>query len=412
MQAILNKLLSIYLLGQLVNLPTLHSILEQRGIKSNFYQISYTRLVKNISHQDFINLFEVSFKEIVKTKLQSMSQKDSSIWSKELVTVILDDSIFKHWIEQLIGQEKYYGSFFSGQYKSNVYGFKVLCLGVSIDGVFYPVFFKLVSKKIADNQGKNTEASACKVGQGLVEKWGVFVSEITKEGFILPPIHLSCDSGYSDRNLSDTCQSNNLIYISVPKRTHIFIINGEDKKISDLVSEFENQEAAYINDTSSNTGTLETKRQNDLPYTWRICGEYKSQGKKVVLLFFRLNKSKKISVIYSTDIHIFAKTLRRHWFNRTCIEQFFKLLKHSMKIQNTIVRSKESFEKKLSIFMFVGLYLQLFTGYVRKQFDFGLNRKIGLEAIKRNIDLNQCVSKLLDHLLQAQVNSNNSFTVS
>ena len=58
MQVILNKLLSIYLLGQLVNLPTLHSILEQRGIKSNFYQINYNRLVKNIVHQDFIDLFE------------------------------------------------------------------------------------------------------------------------------------------------------------------------------------------------------------------------------------------------------------------------------------------------------------------------------------------------------------------
>ena len=72
-----------------------------------------------------------------------------------------------------------------------------------------------------------------------------------------------------------------------------------------------------------------------------------------------------------------------------------------MKIQHTIVRSKESFEKKISVFVFIGFYLQFLVRYVRKRFDFGLKRKIGLEALKRNIIFNQNVSKLLDDLSQS-----------
>ena len=71
-----------------------------------------------------------------------------------------------------------------------------------------------------------------------------------------------------------------------------------------------------------------------------------------------------------------------------------------MKIQNTIIKSKDAFEKKISVFMFVGFYLQLFVHCARKQFNFGLKRKIGLEAIKRHIIFHSDISKLLDELLQ------------
>ncbi|TAF31269.1 MAG: hypothetical protein EAZ67_13125 [Cytophagales bacterium] len=39
------------------------------------------------------------------------------------------------------------------------------------------------------------------------------------------------------------------------------------------------------------------------------------------MLAFRLNGSNKVSVIYSTSQTIFAKTLRRHWFQRTYIDR-------------------------------------------------------------------------------------------
>ena len=71
-----------------------------------------------------------------------------------------------------------------------------------------------------------------------------------------------------------------------------------------------------------------------------------------------------------------------------------------MKIQYTIIKTKEAFEKKVSVFMFLGFYLQLFVRYVRKQFNFGLKRKPGLEAIKRHLIFNSDINKLLEGLLQ------------
>jgi hypothetical protein len=130
--------------------------------------------------------------------------------------------------------------------------------------------------------------------------------------------------------------------------------------------------------------------------------KYESQNRPVILLFFRLNGSNKVSVIYSTKLSIFRKTLRHHWFNRTYIEQFFKLLKHSMKIQNIIVRTKERFEQKLYQFMFIGFYLQKFTRYIRKQFDFRSNRNLGLEGLKRQKALRQVIIDLLGELLQTK----------
>jgi hypothetical protein len=50
---------------------------------------------------------------------------------------------------------------------------------------------------------------------------------------------LSCDNGYSDVKLSEACEKNNLIYISVPKNNHIFSIEGETKKLSDFVIDYQ-----------------------------------------------------------------------------------------------------------------------------------------------------------------------------
>ena len=74
-----------------------------------------------------------------------------------------------------------------------------------------------------------------------------------------------------------------------------------------------------------------------------------------------------------------------------------------MKIQNTLVKTKITFENKLYIFMFLGLYLQLFVKYIRTQFDFGLKRKIGLEALKRQLIFNSKLSDMLNELLQTKI---------
>ena len=85
------------------------------------------------------------------------------------------------------------------------------------------------------------------------------------------------------------------------------------------------------------------------------------------MLFFRLNGSKKVSVIYSISKHIFAKTLRRHWFQRTYIEQFFKMLKHVLQIQEARTKDKKGFEFKLYRFAYVAWHAQKLVRWIRKK---------------------------------------------
>ncbi len=48
----LKKLLKIFFLGQLIGLPTLHSILSQYDITSNKHQIDYVKLCNKLTHNE------------------------------------------------------------------------------------------------------------------------------------------------------------------------------------------------------------------------------------------------------------------------------------------------------------------------------------------------------------------------
>ena len=123
-KALFNKIQFIFLLGQLLELPTLNCILEQYGIKSNNFQINYQKLHKKMSYGTFLGIFSKHFESVVKEKLSSMAEKDDSIWSKVSVTAVLDDSIFRQWLADLLDKDDYYGRYFSGQFQKTVYGFK------------------------------------------------------------------------------------------------------------------------------------------------------------------------------------------------------------------------------------------------------------------------------------------------
>lgn len=114
-------------------------------------------------------IYEYVFEHQLIEELKKMSQKDSSCWSKELVTVVLDDSVFKQWLQSNLeqkGLDEYYGIFFSGQYRSTVHGYKIVTLGVVIDGIFHPLYFDFVLKKAED---KLVEKPT-KVAEKLVKK--------------------------------------------------------------------------------------------------------------------------------------------------------------------------------------------------------------------------------------------------
>ena len=226
------------------------SILQYHGIKSNNHQINYKNLYKSLINKNIHDIFSTLFEKELTDKLTNLSQKHPSAWSKhpsawsrETVTVVLDDSIFRTWLQgssdALKDYEHYYSKWFSGQFYSTIYGYKVVCLGFFIEGVFYPLYFELVKK--------STETSAIKVAQGLVERVGILLDNLRKKGFQIPTIAFSCDNGYNSLALSETCHKAHLSYVSVPKRSEKIQINDKIYKIDQYIEKvFIVKEQAYL----------------------------------------------------------------------------------------------------------------------------------------------------------------------
>ena len=318
------KMQTVFFLGQLVGLPTLKSILVQFGITSTQLSINYKDLYKKLTIHTIRLLYEYVFENQVVDLLKKMASKDSSIWSKKRVTAILDDSIFRQWLSEVARESDYFGCFFSGQYNCPTLGFKVVCFGLYIDEIFYPLFFDFVRKR-----AKADKREPIEIAKKLVTRWGKLQAKLAKEDILLPAIHFSCDNGYSDVSLSEECnkKGNNLIYISVPKKNHSITINNKKTNLNEYIKDvFLKKEKQHQEQQKH------LKEEEKTPFTLRIKALYPSQKREVIFLFFRLNGSTKVSVIYSPNLTIFAKTGRRHWFNRTYIEQFFKTLKHVLKI--------------------------------------------------------------------------------
>jgi len=161
--------------------------------------------------------------------------------------------------------------------------------------------------------------------------------------------------------LADRAQKAKLNFISVPQKNHKFIYKNKEISLGELIeSEFIEDEKIHLEKQKDLAEAQKTAFQK------RISAKYKCKDRVVTLLLFRLNGSKKLSAIYSLDKHIFARTLRRHCFARTYIEQFFKLLKHRLKIQEARTKDEESFRVKIYNFMFVALQCQKLIKYLRK----------------------------------------------
>lgn len=338
-------------------------------------------------------IFEGVFEHQLYERLRELDNKHSSAWSRELVTVVLDDSVFKQWLSSFqAGQDfgRCYGKFFSGQTRSCVYGFKVACLGICVDRVYHPLYFEFVSKKTKEeNGGKSSSILSAK---RLVQRYTKWKKACKEKGLELKKLHFSCDNGYSDTDLADSCVAADLIYISVPKKSHLFEIDGQKIKLSDWIKqEFEVAEKVH----QEQQALLSKPAQK--AFVYRFKANYLSKGRKFTFIAFRLNGSKKVSVVYCNSDTIFAKTLRRHWFQRTYIEQFFKILKHVLKIQESRTSDKEQFTFKLLRFMFMGLAVQRIVRLLRKKVkDFG---KKGFISIQRYLRKEQELHNLLQNLI-------------
>jgi hypothetical protein len=345
------KTLLLLLLGQVYGLRTLNQILTANGCQGK----KWWKLCRSLSLESITRSVNALMLGVLRKELTALGRQSDSSWSRAEPTVVIDDSIFKQWLKT-VPEGDYFAKYFSGQYKTTVYGFRVTLCGMSLKGTFYPTSLRLTSKT------EDTKQVACELLRGLHDEmveWG------KADGVDFKDLYLSVDNGFEGRLLFEQCKKLDkslLVHpIFVPKKDATFKFNGESKQVADYVASFEELEAEEIEAHKPGTGERE-------PTLLRLKVWCKKLDAEVIMLLFRLKNSKKVSVIYTTDLGIKAITLRHRWFQRTQIEQFFRIIKDTLKIQQTKNTTKAGFERKIFIFVFMALQCQLFRNYCRKAF--------------------------------------------
>jgi hypothetical protein len=367
------KVALLLLVGTLFDLTTLREILTLYGIKSN----KYGKIWQRLSHKQVYDLFVLGSRQHFKDSFSKLLKQSESSQSRAEITIVGDDSVFKQWLKGCENEEnsEFYGKFFSGQYKTTVYGFCVSVIGVVLYGTFYPLSFSLVGKpviksvksvKSVKSGSKDTVKSAKQRKKSLVElekqiKEVVgFLSDLSEAlGVVLPQLYISVDSGFNDKFLLDLCDSLNLIAISVVKMNEIVVYKDKTMNFATLRDTvFLRAERKFYRDKSN----------EDEPFSLRLSLFYKKLNRTVTVLIFRFNGSDKITIIFCYDAFIKAKTLRRRFFQRTQIEQFFRMLKHTLKISQSKSDGTHSFIKKLAVFFLKAIFAFAFRDYCRKHF--------------------------------------------
>lgn len=320
------------------------------------YQKKSSRLYSiynSLSYRELCTISSELSVHYITEKLIDIGTKGASTWSRQRPTFIIDASIFKIWLKE--PKNEFFDKFFSGQTKRGEYGYKITLGGITIDEMFYPLSFYISTKGHTDAE----------IGSFILHDMHCMVEKIKKENHLtFGQFHLSVDSGYSNPDLLVYATELGIVPICVPVKSHKFEIDNLCLKLNEYIdNQYIPAEAEYYK-----LHGLDAE-----PYVMRKKAIYKCRNCTVVLLFFRLNGSKKVSVIYTTDMNIKAKTLRRCWFERTHIEQFFRFCKHTLQIAASTYSDADDFLKKVSLFFFKAL----FCNVVRNSF----RRKKGLKKI-------------------------------
>ncbi len=350
----LRKILLILLVGELYGLHNLHQILQAQGIKS-------TKLYKIWQKFTYSKLIELINKLLIRYFLKAfvpLGKGSDSQQSRSCLTIVIDHSIFKQWLKNFPIGDKF-AKFFSGQFNSTVYGFQLTLMGISIKDVFYPIYFDLSGKK------DDAIELSCK----LLDKVEKLLSSASKEfDFELPQLYLSVDNGFNDNRLIEKCEKLFIHFICVPKKPHIFYLGKKKFNANQYIEEvFLPKEAEYIASQQEQNQAIGKPQKEIEPFCLRVRAHYRARNKEVTLLFFRLNGSQKVSVIYTTHTEMKGKTLRRRWFQRTYIEHFFRLVKNTLKIQLSISSDAEGFLKKALLFFLKGISLQLYRKFCNRK---------------------------------------------
>ena len=358
-QGNVQKVVLLLLAGTLYDIKTLSELLSLLGIKSN----NYHKIWKKLSHKQVYDLFVMGSRQLFSKEFTKLLGQSESSQSRAEITIVGDDSIFKHWLKT-VENDPYYGKFFSGQFQKAVYGYCVSLVGVVLHDTFYPLSFSLVPKvqsKTAENKVKDLERkkSLIKLEQGIKEV-KAFLVQLSKDcKQELPTLYLSIDSGFNDKLLLDFCEKLEIIGICVAKGTEVLFYKDKKMNFKELVDTvFLDAEKAFYQD----------KKNENKPFSLRLRVNYRKLGHEVTILIFRFNDSRKVTVIFTYDKNIFAKTLRRHFFQRTQIEQFFRMVKHTLVISQAKSTDYKSFIKKVAISFLKAIFAFAFRDYCRKHF--------------------------------------------
>lgn len=369
------------LVGELFGLHTLRQILDANGIESNNWSKVYARISYACIEQSISRMLL----GLVERQVVELATKSESTWSRAEVTIVFDDSIFKQWLSgEPIGG--YFAKYFSGQVNGPVYGLRITLCGLCLGDTFYPTHLHLSHKK---EDTKEVGRQLLKSLHGLLYQWSL------THNLDYPNLFASADSGFDSVELLDLCEELSKVLpitpICVPKRNHLFRSGSFSGSFQLFIEQvYLPAEAAYLEQCRKEG------RQPE-PLLMRVRGVYASKDREVVLLVFRLNGSKKVSLVYSTDLSAKAKTLRRRWFQRTLIEQFFRLLKDTLKIQQSKVTCHKGFLRKLWVWLFKAVHCQLFRNYCRRHFR--LLKGWAFGRLRQRITYNRIEIGLLEALL-------------
>lgn len=358
-QGKVQKVVMLLLAGTLYDMSTLTEILSLLGIKSN----NYSKIWQKLSHKQVYDLFVMGSRQLFSKEFTKLLAQSESSQSRAEITIVGDDSVFKQWLKN-VENDAFYGKFFSGQYQKTVYGYCVSLVGVVLHDTFYPLSFSLVPKaqaKTAENKVKDLERkkSLIQLEKGIKEVQNFLVQLSKDKKKELPTLYLSIDSGFNDKELLDFCKKLEIIGICVAKGNEVLLYKNKKMNFKELVDTvFLSTEKAFYKD----------KKNENKPFSLRLRVYYQKLKQWVTILIFRFNGSKKLTVIFTYDKNIFAKTLRRHFFQRTQIEQFFRLVKHTLGISQSKSTDYKSFIKKVAIFFLKAIFAFAFRNYCRKHF--------------------------------------------
>jgi len=307
---------------------------------TNLYNI-----YNSLSFSDFSNLSALLFEYYLTERLIDLGNESASTWSRLLPTYVIDASIFKIWLKK--PDNEFFAKFFSGQTGKTEYGYKITLGGMTIGKTFYPITFYVTPKRFTDAE----------VAQVILQDMDRIVKKIgIVNNLKFGRFYLSCDSGYSNADLNQYAESLNIIPICVPKKNHLIKFDDAKMNIQQFIENvFTPEEAKH------------KASEPDKPFYIRKRVYYNCQKRDVIILIFRLKDSNKVSVIYTTELSIKAKTLRHHWFVRTLIEQFFRFCKHTLQFAISTYSSVDDFLKKTCLFFLKALFCSVVRDKVRRK---------------------------------------------